>query len=115
MSSWLLLSSHFYFSYKEERFSVACRGGFSLAERELRSCLIIHDFPLAFSLKVFTITVATEYRIKKRKDISGGVKILILVAFNQSGKIFNASASGNNYTKWIAKLEQEKDLTIKER
>lgn len=28
------------------------------------------------------------------KEISGGVKTLILLAFNQSGKVFNASAVG---------------------
>ena len=33
------------------------------------------------------------------KEISGGVKTLILMAFDQSGKIFNASACGNNCAK----------------
>jgi hypothetical protein len=46
------------------------------------------------------------------KDISGGVKTLILMAFDQSGKIFNASACGDNCVKWIVKLGKEKDLTI---
>ena len=46
------------------------------------------------------------------RDISGGVKTLILVAFDKSGKIFNASACGDNCAKWIAKLGKEKDLTI---
>jgi hypothetical protein len=46
------------------------------------------------------------------KEISGGVKTLILMAFDQSGKIFNASACGDNCAKWIAKLGKEKDLTI---
>jgi hypothetical protein len=46
------------------------------------------------------------------KDISGGVKTLILMAFDQSGKIFNASACGDNCAKWIVKLGKEKDLTI---
>jgi hypothetical protein len=46
------------------------------------------------------------------KDISGGVKTLILMAFDQSGKIFNASACGDNCAKWIAKIGKEKDLTI---
>jgi hypothetical protein len=46
------------------------------------------------------------------KDISGGVKTLILMAFDQSGKIFNASACGDNCAKWIVRLGKEKDLTI---
>lgn len=46
------------------------------------------------------------------KDISGGVKTLILLAFDQSGKIFNASACGDNCAKWILKIGKEKDLTI---
>jgi hypothetical protein len=46
------------------------------------------------------------------KDISGGVKTLILMAFDQSGKIFNASACGDNCAKWIVKLGKEKELTI---
>jgi hypothetical protein len=46
------------------------------------------------------------------KDISGGVKTLILMAFDQSGKIFNASACGDNCAKWIVELGKEKDLTI---
>ncbi len=46
------------------------------------------------------------------KEISGGVKTLILMAFDKSGKIFNASACGDNCAKWIVKLSQGKDLTI---
>lgn len=46
------------------------------------------------------------------KDISGGVKTLILMAFDKSGKIFNASACGDNCAKWIAKLGRKKDLIL---
>lgn len=46
------------------------------------------------------------------KEISGGVKTLILMAFDRSGKIFNASACGDNCVKWIAELGRQKDLTI---
>ena len=46
------------------------------------------------------------------KEISGGVKTLILLAFDRSGKIFNASACGDNCAKWILKIGKEKDLTI---
>lgn len=46
------------------------------------------------------------------KEISGGVKTLILMAFDKSGKIFNASSCGDNCAKWIVKLGERKDLTI---
>ena len=46
------------------------------------------------------------------KEISGGVKTLILMAFDQSGKIFNASACGDNCAKWILEIGSKKDLTI---
>lgn len=46
------------------------------------------------------------------KDLSGGVKTLILMRFDDSGRIFNASACGDNCAKWIVKISKEKDLTI---
>lgn len=46
------------------------------------------------------------------RDISGGVKTLILMAFDDSGWIFNASSCGDNCAKWIAKIGRMKDLTI---
>ena len=46
------------------------------------------------------------------KEISGGVKTLILMAFDDSGNVFNASACGDNCAKWILKIGREKDLTI---
>lgn len=46
------------------------------------------------------------------KDISGGVKTLILMAFDKSGRIFNASACGDNCAKWIVELGKKADLTI---
>ena len=46
------------------------------------------------------------------KEISGGVKTLILMAFDTSGKVFNASVCGDNCARWILKLGREKDLTI---
>lgn len=46
------------------------------------------------------------------KEISGGVKSLILMAFDHTGKVFNASACGDNCAKWILKSGKEKDLTI---
>lgn len=46
------------------------------------------------------------------KEISGGIKTLMLLAFDQSGRVFNASACGDNCAKWILKIGREKDLTI---
>lgn len=46
------------------------------------------------------------------KELSGGVKTLILMAFDETGKIFNASACGNNCAKWILKIAESRDLTI---
>lgn len=46
------------------------------------------------------------------KEISGGVKTLILMAFDKSGKVFNASACGDNCAKWIMNIAKEKDLTV---
>ena len=46
------------------------------------------------------------------KELSGGVKTLILMAFDESGKVFNASACGDNCAKWILKIANDKDLTI---
>ena len=46
------------------------------------------------------------------KEISGGVKTLILMAFDETRKVFNASACGDNCAKWILEIGKRKDLTI---
>lgn len=46
------------------------------------------------------------------RELSGGVKTLILLRFDDSGKIFNASACGDNCAKWILKIAEDKDITI---
>ena len=46
------------------------------------------------------------------KELSGGVKTLMLMAFDENGNVFNASACGDNCAKWILKIAQSKDLTI---
>lgn len=46
------------------------------------------------------------------RELSGGVKTLILMAFDNSNKVFNASACGDNCAKWILKIGEWKDLTI---
>ena len=45
-------------------------------------------------------------------QISGGVKTLILMAFDDSGRIFNASACGNNCAKWILEIGKQKELIV---
>lgn len=46
------------------------------------------------------------------KELSGGVKTVLLMLFDETGKIFNASACGDNCAKWILKIAESKDLTI---
>lgn len=46
------------------------------------------------------------------KELSGGVKTLILMMFDDSDKIFNASACGDNCAKWVNLIGKKKDLTI---
>ena len=46
------------------------------------------------------------------KELSGGVKTLMLLAFDESGKVFNASACGDNCAKWILEIAKDKDLTV---
>ena len=46
------------------------------------------------------------------RELSGSVKTLILMAFEDSDKIFNGSACGNNCAKWILKIAENKELTI---
>jgi hypothetical protein len=46
------------------------------------------------------------------KELSGGVKTLILMAYDDTGVVFNASACGNNCAKWILKIAETKELTI---
>ena len=46
------------------------------------------------------------------KELSGGVKTLILLAFDKTQKIFNISVCGNNCAKWILKIGKKKDLTV---
>ncbi len=46
------------------------------------------------------------------REISGGVKTLMLMAFDESGRIFNASLCGDNCARWIVEIGRRKDLTI---
>ena len=44
--------------------------------------------------------------------LSGGVKTLILIA-HDSMHIFNASACGDNCSKWLLEIGREKDVTVR--
>lgn len=46
------------------------------------------------------------------KELSGGVKTIMLILFDETGRIFNASVCGDNCAKWILKVAESKDLTI---
>lgn len=46
------------------------------------------------------------------KELSGGVKTLILLAFDTSNKVFNVSVCGDNCAKWILEIGEKKDITI---
>lgn len=45
------------------------------------------------------------------RELSGGVKTLISI-YKAPGKIFNASACGDNCAKWILKIGEMQDVTI---
>lgn len=45
------------------------------------------------------------------RELSGGVKTLISI-YKVPGKIFNASACGDNCAKWILKIGEMQDVTI---
>lgn len=45
------------------------------------------------------------------KKLSGGVKTLLLIAYDHS-KIFNASTCGDNCAKWILKIAENKKIEI---
>ena len=46
------------------------------------------------------------------EKLSGGVKTLILIA-NDNEHIYNASACGDNCAKWLLKIGDNKDVTIR--
>lgn len=46
------------------------------------------------------------------RELSGGVKTLMLMAFDSPDKVFNASVCGDNCVKWILKIGEHRDLTI---
>ena len=46
------------------------------------------------------------------RELSGGVQTLMLMAYDDSGKVFNASACGDNCAKWILKIAEKKELTV---
>ena len=46
------------------------------------------------------------------KELSGGVKTLLLMANDKSGNVFNASTCGDNCAKWILQLGKQGKLVI---
>ena len=46
------------------------------------------------------------------KELSGGVKTLILIAYDTGTKVFNASACGDNCAQWLLRLGEQKEVTI---
>ena len=46
------------------------------------------------------------------KELSGGVKTLLLMPNDKSGKVFNASTCGDNCAKWILQLGKQGKLVI---
>ena len=44
--------------------------------------------------------------------LSGGVKTLILVNNDKSGRIFNASTCGDNCARWLLEIGKNKDVTV---
>ncbi len=46
------------------------------------------------------------------KELSGSVKTIMLMLFDETGRIFNASVCGDNCAKSILKIAESKDLTI---
>ena len=45
-------------------------------------------------------------------NLSGGVKTLMLMAFDTNNRVFNASSCGDNCAKWTLQIASQKDLTI---
>lgn len=46
------------------------------------------------------------------RELSGGVKTLMLMAYDNAGYVFNGSACGDNCAKWILEIAKKKELTI---
>ena len=46
------------------------------------------------------------------RELSGGVKTLILIAYDTGNKVFNASACGDNCAQWLLRLGEQKEVTI---
>ena len=46
------------------------------------------------------------------ENLSGGAKTVLLVAYDKSGKIFNASNCGDNCAKSLLKIGDSRDVTI---
>ncbi|MCD8073938.1 MAG: DUF4869 domain-containing protein [Lachnospiraceae bacterium] len=80
---------------------------------------IVDDLAKEIILDVDRSVVLGERCIQSRvlgmippEDLSGGTKTLLLM-INDDTRIFNASTCGDNCAKWILKIAEKKDLTIR--
>ena len=78
------------------------------------------DFGRAVIRDIDKSEVIDEYIVKSPifggispEGIAGGTKTVLLMKFGNPKKIFNASTCGDNCAKWIQKIAEEKDLTIR--
>lgn len=46
------------------------------------------------------------------KRLSGGTKTVLLIAFDHSGNVFNASTCGDNCAKWLLKIAEKNKVVI---
>ena len=44
------------------------------------------------------------------KELSGSVKTIMLMLFDETGRIFNASVCGDNCAKWILEICKDRDI-----
>ena len=55
--------------------------------------------------------ISPVFGIMSPKKLSGGVKTLLLIAYDNS-KIFNASTCGDNCAEWLLKIAKDKKVVI---
>ena len=52
------------------------------------------------------------FGIMSPKKLSGGVKTLLLIAYDSNNKIFNASTCGDNCAEWILRIAEKEKIVI---
>ncbi len=83
------------------------------------SYFLVHFVAEAYNDKYNKSVVRGAYLIESPvlgpippERLSGGVKTLILIA-HDSEHVFNASACGNNCARWLLKIAEQKDVTVR--